>query len=126
MVASNEERRIQEIPLGLYIAKSPTFWFLCVITFCIILTWLRLRSREVFPEVLSEHAIRLHFKYRPLEAFYGVRVSTNPLFEWHAFATIPDSDENGENHWLLLRRIQRRGLDRQHHPQSAHEALDSQ
>lgn len=96
MIASNEDRKLQKIPLGLYIAKHPTFWFLCITTFCIILTWLRLRSREVFPEVLSDHAIRLHFKYRPLEAFYGVRVSTKPLTEWHAFATIPDSDENGK------------------------------
>ncbi|KAF8998857.1 hypothetical protein BDQ17DRAFT_1308940 [Cyathus striatus] len=96
MLAADEQRRINHIPLGLQIAKTPAFWFLCVITFCIILTWLRLRHRDVYPEVLSNHAIRLHFKYRPLKPFYGVRVSTRPLMEWHAFATIPDDDENGK------------------------------
>ena len=31
-----------------------------------------------------------------MKPFYGLKVSTRPLFEWHAFATIPDTDENGK------------------------------
>jgi hypothetical protein len=27
--------------------------------------------------------------------FYGLKVSTKPVFEWHAFATIPDDDGSG-------------------------------
>ncbi|KAK1235193.1 hypothetical protein PQX77_001588 [Marasmius sp. AFHP31] len=31
-----------------------------------------------------------------MKPFYGLKVSTNPLVEWHAFATIPDEDEHGK------------------------------
>lgn len=83
-------------PISLYLIKSPNFWFFCISTSCSLLSWSRLRRREVFPEFLSEHAIRLHFKYRAMQPFYGLKVSTRPLLEWHAFATIPDEDENGK------------------------------
>ncbi|KAF5329533.1 hypothetical protein D9619_009044 [Psilocybe cf. subviscida] len=86
----------QGTPIGLYLIKEPNFWFFCVSTSCSILSWSRLRRREVFPEVLSDHAIRLHFKYRPMQPFYGLKVSSRPLLEWHAFATIPDEDNNGK------------------------------
>lgn len=88
--------REEGISVGLYFVRSPNFWFFCVSTSCTILSWSRLRLYEVFPEVLSDHAIRLHFKYRPMQPFYGLKVSTRPLLEWHAFATIPDEDENGK------------------------------
>ena len=88
--------RQQGINTGLYFAKSPNFWFFCVSTSCTLLSWSRLRRHDVYPEVLSDHAIRLHFKYRPMQPFYGLKVSTKPLLEWHAFATIPDEDENGK------------------------------
>lgn len=88
--------RQQGINTGLYFAKSPNFWFFCVSTSCTLLSWSRLRRHNVYPEVLSDHAIRLHFKYRPMQPFYGLKVSTKPLLEWHAFATIPDEDENGK------------------------------
>ncbi|PPQ74704.1 hypothetical protein CVT26_007555 [Gymnopilus dilepis] len=84
------------IPIGTYFIKSPNFWFFCVSTSCTLLSWSRLRRRDVYPEILSDHAIRLHFKYRPMQPFYGLKVSTRPLLEWHAFATIPDEDENGK------------------------------
>ncbi|KAF8193677.1 hypothetical protein BJ912DRAFT_960026 [Pholiota molesta] len=84
------------IPVGLNLAKSPNFWFFCISTSCTLLSWSRLRRHDVYPEILSDHAIRLHFKYRPMQPFYGLKVSTRPLLEWHAFATIPDEDENGK------------------------------
>lgn len=84
------------IPVGLYFAKSPNFWFFCISTSCTLVSWSRLRRRDVYPEILSDHAIRLHFKYRPMQPFYGLKVSTRPFLEWHAFATIPDEDENGK------------------------------
>ncbi|KAF9003017.1 hypothetical protein BDQ17DRAFT_1481204 [Cyathus striatus] len=90
--SSNQEG----ITLGAYLIRSPNFWFLCVSTSCTFLSWGRLRRHDVYPEVLSDHATRLHFKYRPMQPFYGLKVSTSPLFEWHAFATIPDEDENGK------------------------------
>ncbi|TFK35133.1 hypothetical protein BDQ12DRAFT_324483 [Crucibulum laeve] len=84
------------VPMGIYLIHSPNFWFLCVSTSCTFLSWGRLRRHEVYPEVLSDHATRLHFKYRPMEPFYGLKISTSPMLEWHAFATIPDEDESGK------------------------------
>ena len=84
-----------DTPLGLVLVSSPNFWFLCVSTSCTLLSWSRLRRRQVFPEKLSDHATRLHFKYRTMAPFYGVKLSTNPAFEWHAFATIPEEDGSG-------------------------------
>ncbi|KAF9038018.1 hypothetical protein BJ165DRAFT_1614261 [Panaeolus papilionaceus] len=96
MLAAKAAARQEGIPMGLYLAKSPNFWFLCISTSCSLLSWSRLRHIEVFPEVLSDHATRLHFKYRPMQPFYGLKISERPLLEWHAFATIPDEDENGK------------------------------
>lgn len=96
IVSANANRKPEGVSLGTYLIHSPNFWFICVSTSCTLLSWSRLRRREVFPEVLSDHAIRLHFKYEAMKPFYGVKVSSNPLLEWHAFATIPDDDENGK------------------------------
>ena len=79
------------------LVRSPNFWFICISTSCTILSWSRLRRREVYPERLSSHATRLYFKYTKMQPFYGVKLSDNPVSEWHAFATIPDVDaETGE------------------------------
>ena len=55
-------------------------------------------ERIVYPEISSDHAIRHHFKYRPMQPFqvYGLKVSARPLFELHAFEIIPDLYENGK------------------------------
>ena len=95
-LAARDSARQEGISTSLYIVRSPNFWFFCVSTSCTLLSWSRLRRRDVYPEILSDHAIRLHFKYRPMQPFYGLKVSTRPLLEWHAFATIPDEDENGK------------------------------
>lgn len=79
---------------GIRLVKVPSFWLLLVSTSCGLVSRGRLRRREVFAETLGEgsigHAIRLHFKYYDMPPFYGVKVSTDPLREWHSFATIPD------------------------------------
>ena len=75
---------------GIALVKSPSFWCLLISTCCVILSWLRLRPRKVSAEVLSDHATRLHFKYSNMKPFYNVRVSTQPLLEWHSFHTIPN------------------------------------
>jgi hypothetical protein len=84
--------------LGHSLIIHPSFWFLTISSCCTILSWSRLRHYPVFPEVLSDHAIRLHFKHKPMKPFYGIKISDKPLFEWHAFATIPDMhpDESGQ------------------------------
>lgn len=79
---------------GLLVVQAPAFWFLLIITFFIILPWIRLRKVEAVPEVLSQHAVRIHFQYsyKNIGNVIGLRITHNPMKEWHAFATIPDAD----------------------------------
>ncbi|KAI4249173.1 MAG: hypothetical protein L6R40_000631 [Gallowayella cf. fulva] len=86
--------------LGITVVESPVFWILLVITFFTILPWLRLRKVEAFPEVLSNHATRIHFKYMKIGPVLGLRISDNPLKEWHAFASIPAPD--GQSFSLIV------------------------
>ncbi|OCL11428.1 hypothetical protein AOQ84DRAFT_437709 [Glonium stellatum] len=88
-------RKKSGISLGFTIVRAPSFWFLLITTIFTFLSWSQLRQREVFPETLSDHATRLHFKYRNMKPFYGLKLSDRPLLEWHAFATIPDADGQG-------------------------------
>ena len=85
-----------EIPgsdsLGILVLKAPAFWFLLLITFYIVLPWIRLRKVAAYPEVLSNHAVRIHFKYMKMGPVLGIRITHNPLKEWHAFASIPEAD----------------------------------
>jgi hypothetical protein len=70
--------------LGYALLQSPGIWLLLVATFSIFLPWANLRKVRVTSEVLSPHAVRLHFDYTtPV-----VGISERPLIEWHAFATI--------------------------------------
>ncbi|KAG5769738.1 hypothetical protein H9Q72_003089 [Fusarium xylarioides] len=83
--------------IGYALVRSPNFWCICVTTSCTIASWSRLRRRVVYPEKLSDHATRLHFKYRGMKPFYGLKISDKPMTEWHAFATIPDIEpESGK------------------------------
>ncbi|KAJ7117428.1 hypothetical protein C8R44DRAFT_854321 [Mycena epipterygia] len=102
--AGNEYRGLDasQPSLGRYLIGTPNFWTLCVSTSCSILSWGRLRRHAVYPEVLSSHAIRLHFKYRDMKPFYGLKVSSRPLLEWHAFATIPDDDGSGPKGFSMV------------------------
>ena len=79
---------------GLLVVRAPAFWFLLIVTFFIILPWIRLRKVEAFPEVLSKHAVRIRFQYsyKNIGNVIGLRITHNPMKDWHAFATIPDAD----------------------------------
>ena len=94
-LAARNSARQERISTGFYIVRSPDFWFFCVMTICMLLSWSRLTRHIVYPEILSDYAIRFHFKYRPMQPFYNLKLSTRPFFDWHAFTTIPDEDENG-------------------------------
>ena len=76
--------------IGKALLKTPTFWFLIVISCCLVYPWLRLRKRPIKAEVLSSHAVRLWFDDKTLPSCVGARLSTNPLTENHGFATIPN------------------------------------
>jgi hypothetical protein len=84
-----------ETPLGKALLQNPGFWLIAIATASIIYPWLWLRKVNVRPEVLSKHAIRLYFDYCTAGVGTGIRIATNPLLEWHAFAAIPKPGVKG-------------------------------
>ena len=77
-----------EASLGHAIVTSPPFWHLIIATCSVVYPWLRLRMVQVDAEVLSDHAVRLRFGYTTPKIGFAIRLSDNPLKEWHAFAAI--------------------------------------
>lgn len=93
LLVSNAQAKLAGAdPLGIILVKSGIFWILLGITFLIILPWVRLRRVDAFPEILSSHAVRIRFTYMKMRPVLGLRITDNPLKEWHAFATIPEKD----------------------------------
>ncbi|KAL2872401.1 putative NRPS-like enzyme [Aspergillus lucknowensis] len=83
-----DQRRPLE-SLGHAVITTPSFWMLIVITLSIASSWFFLRTVPVDAEVLSNHAVRLHFDYTvPVNGTF-TRLSKRPLIEWHSFATVP-------------------------------------
>ncbi|EUC30181.1 hypothetical protein COCCADRAFT_39539 [Bipolaris zeicola 26-R-13] len=74
--------------------RNPSLWLIAIATCAIIFPWLFLRRVPVIPEVLSSHAIRLHFNSN-LGPGKGVRLAQHPLGDWHGFATITNGPNNG-------------------------------
>lgn len=87
-IVGTSNASIHHESLGKAISSQPSFWFLLISSMCGVISWFRLRKREVFPEILSDHAIRLHFKYKAMQPFYGIKLSDNPLFEWHGWSKL--------------------------------------
>ncbi|KAL4265779.1 AMP-dependent synthetase/ligase domain-containing protein [Pleurotus pulmonarius] len=81
--------------LGSALVSSPPFWLVVVLTCSIIYPWLHLRKVPVRAEILSSHAVRLYFDYVTPDPGTFTRVSDNPLFEWHGFATIAQPGQKG-------------------------------
>lgn len=73
--SANITARETNSTIGMVLVHSSNFWCILVSTSCTILSWSRLRKREVFPEILSDHATRLHFRYKGMKPFYGVKLS---------------------------------------------------
>ncbi|KAL4934674.1 putative NRPS-like enzyme [Aspergillus undulatus] len=99
MSSIRDQHRHQPAPgrsLGHETISTPSFWMLIVITLSIASSWVFLRTVPVESEVLSNHAIRLHFDYTvPVNGTF-TRLSERPLLEWHSFATVPAPEaENG-------------------------------
>ncbi|MCJ1402640.1 hypothetical protein MMC11_005860 [Xylographa trunciseda] len=95
MLISSSLQKQLDTSFGRVLIISPSFWILCMLTFLIILPWLRLRKVSAQPEYLSKHAVRLHFDYTKIGPCQGLRISTRPLLEWHSFATIPSTRPEG-------------------------------
>ena len=80
--------------LGRALVRTDCFWFLVVITASIIYPWLHLRKLAVRSEVLSSHAMRIFVRDRSYVNTHPgcfIRLSFDPLLEWHSFAAIQDS-----------------------------------
>lgn len=80
---------------------GPVIYFLFATTFLTILPWLHLRHLACYAQVLSPHAVRLYFPAPKMGPVEGIRISTNPLFEWHSFAAIPTGTKIGRRQQLL-------------------------
>lgn len=74
---------------GKALLVSPNVWMLVVITLLVIYPWTRLRLRDVEAEVLSDHCVKLNFKYRNVHYGQAIRLTDAPLKETHAFGVIP-------------------------------------
>ena len=70
------------------LSSTPTFWFLLVISVCILYPWSRLRLRKVQAERLSMEAIRLRFNYRSMDTCFGIRLTDTPLMEVRTHHTV--------------------------------------
>jgi len=86
--------------LGHTLIKLPNFWFLIIITCCLIYPWLWLRRLPVEARQLSSHATELRFYNRNVPTCVGTRLSHSPLVENHGFATI--ANEDGEKGYTVL------------------------
>ena len=83
------------VPLSKTIIIDPTLYLLIISTVSVILPWLRLRKVPVRSEVLSSHAVRLHFSYTNTYPGTTIRIAERPLMEWHAFATVAKPGVDG-------------------------------
>jgi hypothetical protein len=102
LVLTVDNERIKTKTLGLALAESHIFWMLIVATLCITSSWFWLRKVPVEAEVLSDLAVRLHFKYTtPVNGSFA-RLSRRPLLEWHSFATIPNIESEGKGYSLIV------------------------
>ena len=78
------------------IAASPQIWVLVLISFSILLPWLRLKKVPVDIVTPSNHVSLTSFNYG-VTPFAGssTDLSVNPFFEWHSFANVPWPDREG-------------------------------
>ncbi|KAJ4312153.1 hypothetical protein N0V94_007591 [Neodidymelliopsis sp. IMI 364377] len=76
--------------------RNPSIWLIAAATLAIIFPWLFLRRVPIQSEVLSTHAVRLHFESEVAPG-QGVRLAERPLRDWHGFATITNAHDNNPN-----------------------------
>ncbi|KAL4731679.1 hypothetical protein ACLX1H_000657 [Fusarium chlamydosporum] len=92
------EARIDTPPghsLAASVFGSVNIWLVFISTCCVVSTWLNCRKVDVESERLSSHALRMYFDYANPQPGTTIRLSSRPLLEWHAFATVNNPKENG-------------------------------
>lgn len=92
-VSTNDSERTSKLSRTEVYVRNPSVWLIAVASVAIIWPWLFLRRVPVRSEVLSSHAIRLHFDNEAYPG-KGVRLAQHPLGDWHGFATFIRSDGN--------------------------------
>ncbi|KAF4973332.1 hypothetical protein FZEAL_9348 [Fusarium zealandicum] len=83
----------ESIAAGVF--SSVNFWLVFVSTCSVVSTWLNCRKIPVESEKLSSHALRMYFSYTNPQPGTTIRLSSRPLLEWHAFATVNNPSETG-------------------------------
>ena len=78
------------------LTNSFGFWALSLVTFSIILPWLRLKKVPIKIDCPSDHVAIVTFDYG-VTPFAGssTAISLNPLLEWHSFANVPAPNTDG-------------------------------
>ncbi|KAJ5160076.1 uncharacterized protein N7482_007080 [Penicillium canariense] len=95
LVFAHEISQAQGQPLGRFLVTLPAFWCLVLTVLAIVQPWLMLRRVPVRAEVLSTHAVRLHFDHAVTTFGKGIQLAKHPLRDWHGFATFPDPTPGG-------------------------------
>ncbi|KAL6415976.1 hypothetical protein AUP68_00183 [Ilyonectria robusta] len=75
--------------------SSVNVWLVFISTCSVVSTWLNCRKIPVQSERLSSHALRMYFSYCNPQPGTTIRLSSRPLLEWHAFATVNNPKEAG-------------------------------
>jgi len=88
---ASAEAEIAKISLGASLVALPSFWIVIAITLLVIYPWTHLRLRDVEAEALSNHCVKLNFKYAKVHYGQVIRITNTPLWETHAFAAIPNA-----------------------------------
>ncbi len=91
---TNDQRG--SMPFGVALLSSLGFWLLLLVTFSVILPWLRLKKVPVQIKRPSSHVALVQFDHG-VTPFAGssTAVSRSPLTEWHSFANVPSPGEEG-------------------------------
>ena len=78
------------------LVQSTSFWGLCIMTFSVMLPWLRLKKVKIDINSPSPHVALTRFDHG-VTPFAGsaTTISRNPLLEWHSFANVPSPGEEG-------------------------------
>lgn len=84
-----------EDSLAVAVFSSVNIWLVFISTCSVVSTWLNCRKLAVHSERLSSHALRMFFNYTNPQPGTTIRISSRPLMEWHAFATINNPKEHG-------------------------------
>ena len=71
------------------LCAQPSLWLLFIATLLLILPWLRIRHVPIAISPISSREMQICFPYTRMPYTSTLRLSTHPLTEWHAFATIP-------------------------------------